>query len=333
VVALTDVQVLRVSARVMAQVSAMTDPAAAGVDHQDPSLPLPVRSSRLFQAFCQHHGEEAADVLPIPDVSRAIREVFDRQGGGGELGRLVAWDPVLSARLIGQANNPLYFPEQPIHQFNDAVKRIGNRATKHLLVTWCVRKVSHYRRVEVQQSVRRWWKASVFRAAVCQLLAADYSSLDPQAARLAGLVADIGELPFLGFADGFPAAYWNSDELERALPWVRPALGADLLRRWNFPEALAEIPLHARDWQFQGEESLTLADLVILANSLVAIGTPTQARQPAIDSLPGWAKLGNGGITPIQALQLLHKARAMVTQLSPPGFEGRSGTSRPGAYA
>jgi HD-like signal output (HDOD) protein len=315
VVALSDVQVLRVCAGIMAQSGVANDDATVAVDPYDPAFPVSLRTSRLFQAFCQNDGEGTGEILPVPEVASRVRDIFGRKGGGAELGRLVAWDPILSAKLIGQANSPLYYPQAPITHFHDAVRRIGNKATQNLLVRCCVRKIAHFRRPEIHRRIRNWWQASVLRAAVCQVLAVEYSDLNPHEARLAGLVADIGELPYLQFADEFPANYWSPQELEQALPYVRPGLGAAVLNRWSFPGQLAAIPLLARSWHYDGGEQLTPADLVILANSLIAIGTPAQARQPAIDTLLAWGKLKGGGLTPQQALQVLQKARAMLVQL------------------
>ena len=315
VVALSDVQVLRVCSGVMAKTGAVNDDGSAAVDPYDPAIPVSVRASRLFQAFCQNDGEGAWEMLPIPEVAARVRDIFDRRGGGAELGRIVAWDPVLTAKLIGQANSPLYYPQAPIAHFHDAVRRIGHKATQNLLTSCCVRKISHFRRQEILQRIRGWWQASVLRAAVCQVLAADYSEVNPHEARLAGLVADIGELPYLQFADDFPANYWLLEELDQALPHVRPGLGVSALSRWNFPGQLAAIPLLARNWHFDDGDELSPADLVIIANLLLAIGSPAQTRLPAIDTVPAWGKLKGGGLTPHQALQVLQKARAMLIQL------------------
>lgn len=320
VVALSDVQVLRVCTGVMGRTGAESNPASATIDPYDPAFPISLRRSRLFQAFCQNEGEGGREILPVPEVAARVREIFDRKAGGAELGRMVAWDPILSAKLIGQANSPLYYPQEPITHFHDSVRRIGNKATQKLLVSCCVRKVSRYRRPEIHQRIRGWWQASVMHAAVCQVLAVEYSDLNAHEARLAGLVADIGDLPYLQFADEFPANYWNQEELDLALPYVRPGLGSALLSRWNFPEQLATIPLLARSWHYEGGEQLTAADLVIIANSLVAIGTPAQVRQPAIDTLPAWSKLKGGGLTPQQAMQVRQKARTMLVQLGVADF-------------
>lgn len=315
VVALSDVQVLRVCSGVMAKTGAVNDDGFPAIDPYDPSIPPSLRSSRLFQAFCQNDAEGAWEMLPIPEVAARVRGIFDRRGGGAELGRIVAWDPILSAKLIGQANSPLYYPQAPIAHFHDAVRRIGHKATQNLLISCCVRKISHFRSAEVLHRVRAWWQASVLRAAVCQVLASDYTEVNLHEARLAGLVADIGDLPYLQFADDFPRSYWHPDELDHALPHVRAGLGASVLSRWNFPGQLASVPQRARDWSFDGGEDLTAVDLVIIANLLLAIGSPAQIRLPAIDTLPAWGKLRGGGLTPHQALQVLQKARAMLLQL------------------
>jgi HD-like signal output (HDOD) protein len=319
-VALTDIQVLRICPRILMQYEAKEAVSEVVIDRNDPAIPPVVRNSALFQAFSHFFGDGDIDVLPLPGIGNWVHQALDQGSSKRELGRMLAWDPVLAGKLVHLANNPLYFARRDVRSCRDAIAVVGSESTQRLLINCCVKKTCTVENPTVGNLLRQFWKRSVYRAAVCQVLAAE-CGIDPEEARFAGLIADIGALPLLAFADKFPESRWTVDEVELALPFIRSAVGTTILKRWNLPQELIDIAAMSQNWFSDREPAITVGDLVILGNLLVTIGQVNHQYQPSIHSVPAWKKFGDGKLTPEYAMQVLHTAKTMLTSLGLESFD------------
>jgi HD-like signal output (HDOD) protein len=133
-------------------------------------------------------------------------------------------------------------------------------------------------------------------------------------ALLAGLVSDIGVVPFLYFTENFPRDHWSAEEVTDIIPWIRGQVGALVLQRWDFPAELVQIPMASEDWLRDSGPELSLADIVILSKLHAYIGTPRFAELPAIDSIPARGKLRNGELSPEYSLKVLLDAKDKINQ-------------------
>jgi HD-like signal output (HDOD) protein len=131
---------------------------------------------------------------------------------------------------------------------------------------------------------------------------------------LAGLIADIGVVPFLSFTENFPREYWTPEDVSMILPWLRGPIGAFVLNSWGFPDELVEIPLLAENWHHDSGPDLTLSDVVVLSKLHAFIGTPRMSEMPAINSVPACGKLKDGQLTPEHSLKVLHVAKDKINQ-------------------
>lgn len=312
--ALTDIQVLRVSAKIMALGSAKHG-APHILDVHDPEIPALVRDSHLFQAFCQYYREEELHIPSLPEVAFKLDQAIRDDVGMAEVARIIQLDPVIAAKLVHVANSPLYLPARPIQTCHDAVNRLGLVATRNLVTGFALRQVFKCKDPYLAKVFLNCWKQSVYLSALCYVLATDNPGINREEALFAGLIADIGMIPFLYFADHCPRELWWPADVEAVIPHVRGPVGAYLLRHWDFPETLADMPLRAEDWYHDGGETLGLADIVILSKLHSYIGTPRMANLPAINAIPACGKLKDGRLSPEYSLQVLHEARDQIAQI------------------
>jgi len=310
----TDVQVLRVSPKLMWR-HAHRDPALLqALDPQDPSIPDKVRGTRLFQAFCQFYRDEELTIPSLPDVAIKLRKAMEFQADVAEVVAIVQLDPAIAAKLVHVANSPLYLSANPIHNLRDAVLRLGLAATRNLVISYSLRQIFQCKEPFLNELLYEEWKKSIYLSCLCYVLASDNRGMDAEEALLAGLIADIGVVPFLYFVENFPREYWSPIDVAEALPWIRGPVGTFVLNRWDFAPQLMEIPQRAEDWFHDSGQGLHLSDIVVLSRLHSYIGSPRMVELPSINSIPACGKLQNGELSPAHSLKVLHDAKDKISQ-------------------
>ena len=316
--ALTDIQILRVSPKIMSRNMSRdaegASPVVATLDPQDPAIPEAVRASRLFQAFCLSYREDELKIPTLPDVAIKLRAALEQHIDIDEVVKIVQLDPAIAAKLVHVANSPLYLPTRTINSCKDAVLRLGLLATRNLVISYSLRQIFHCRDEFLKKLLHAEWKKSIYISSLCYVLAQENSGIREDEALLAGLLSDIGVTPFLHFAENFPREYWSEQDIEVALPWVRGPVGAYVLNRWEFPEEMVNIPLLAEDWFHDSGAELSLSDIVALSRLHSYIGTPQMSEMPAINSIPAHGKLKNQTLSPAYSLLVLHEAKDKINQ-------------------
>lgn len=313
--AVTPVQILRVSPRIMNKVVISSETTNHLIDIHAPGLPAHVRDSHLFQTFCQHFHNEDLHLPSLPEVAIKLRKAIEKEAAIKEIASLVQLDPAIAAKIVHVANSPLYYPARSINNCQDAVSRLGIRATRTLVTAFCMRNLYKGKHPRIGYILQEQWRQSIVLSALCYVLAANNPGASPEEALLAGLLCDIGVVPFLCFAEEFPQEYWQPEELENAMPYVRGPVGSYLLKKWDFPPELAVVPQTAGNWYYGGAgDQLTLSDIVILSRLHDYIGEGRQAELPAINSIPACSKLKDGSLSPDYTLRVLNEARDMVEQ-------------------
>ena len=158
------------------------------------------------------------------------------------------------------------------------------------------------------------WKQSIYISSICYVLAKETHKVNPEEALLAGLICDIGLVPFLNYSANLPSEYYTEKEIAAALPHIRGPVGAYILHEWDFPEELIGIPLNCEDWYQHKENHLTLTDIVVLAKLHSKIGKPAMAHLPAITSIPAASKLEQVLLSPENSLHILHDAQTKINE-------------------
>jgi HD-like signal output (HDOD) protein len=281
---------------------------------QQLDFPPILAKSELIQAFSQHYSDDELEIPSLPKVAVNLRKAMVKDIGIAEAVEIIQLDQVISAKLIEVANCPLFITKNPAKTCFEAVNRIGLNATKNLVTTLSVKQIFQSKNLLIKKLMERIWKQSIFISSICFVLATEAKHLNADEALLAGLVSDIGLIPFLDFAANLPDDYYTEQELKQALPYIRGSVGATILRQWDFPEELINIPLYADDWYHNKSEKLDLTDVVILARLHSKIGKPGMTGLPAITSIPAASKLTNVTPSPENSLQIIHEAKHKINE-------------------
>jgi len=307
-IAKTDVRILRVSQKIMS--SHKTDTSHLS----ELNIPVELADNRLLQTFSQHYLHEELEIPTLPDIAIKLRKAILNDIGIAEAVKIIQMDPVISAKLIEVANCPLYISNTPAKSCFTAVNRIGLNAARNLVVSLSLHHIFKSQSPLIKKHLDAIWKQSLYISTLCYVLAAVSKQVDPEQALLAGLVCDIGAVPFLNFAANLPKDYHTESDILQALPIVKGPIGYKILRDWGFSEEFINIPLDSENWYQNSSETLNLTDIVVLSRLHSKIGKAEMSELPAVTSIPAASKLKDFSLSPELSLNLLYEAKAQIQQ-------------------
>ncbi|WP_404368830.1 HDOD domain-containing protein [Marinobacter sp.] len=212
-------------------------------------------------------------VLPtLPEAALQVREIAESEDSAIiDLVKVISTDTALSARLIRVCNSPLFRGSRQIENLNMAVSRLGMAYTSNLAMGLAMEQMFQATSDMIDKRLRATWQKSTEVAGICHVLAQHYTRLKPDQATLAGLVHLIGVLPILRYVEDQDTQI-SSIMLDNVIDELHPLIGARILKKWDFPAELQQVPLeYAR---FQREvPAVDYADLVMVANLQLVAGT------------------------------------------------------------
>ncbi|MEQ1439176.1 HDOD domain-containing protein [Fontimonas sp. SYSU GA230001] len=201
----------------------------------------------------------------LPDVAlRVSRMCADPDVSAARLAREIATDPASAARLLRAANSAAY-GGRPVADLQQAIARLGLPLTRTLVTRYALEQIHVARSPELVRILRASWVRSLEVAALAAVLARSRTPLNPATAMLAGLLREIGLLPLVGLVEARPELNDRPAELEAGLSNLHARVGVHLLRAWNFPDELAQVPVLSADLERQRDGPADYADVVCVA--------------------------------------------------------------------
>ena len=216
-------------------------------------------------------------VLPtLPEVALQIRKAAeDPEISVSELSKVIGRDTALSARLIKVVNSPLLRAAQEVTDLHTAITRLGINYSSNLAIGLVMEQIFHASSEVVEQKMREVWRKSLEIAGVSYALCRRYTQLKPDQAALGGLVHQIGVLPILTYAEDHYELLSDSVSLNHVIDHLHPLLGDKLLRVWDFPERLVELPGLYQDLK-RDSAQIDYVDLVQVASPSRASSLPQE---------------------------------------------------------
>ena len=303
-IAKTELSILRVSMNIMSTMNRF--------EHAELDIPASQLDNRLLMLFSEHYLNHELVVPSLPAVAIHLRKAIQKELSLEEIVKIITIDPVIAAKLVEVANCPLYITLIPARNCLDAVKRIGLNGTRSLVTALSLKQIFSSRSILVKNHLEKLWKQSLYLSALSHVLAATSKQQNPEDALLAGLVCDIGAIPFLSFVADLPPEYIKETEIDQALPWVIGRVGATVLREWQFAQDFIDVAQNSRNWYENNSKELSLTDIVVLSRLHAMIGKKTNLELPAITSIPAASKLKNIALSPENSLSILHDAKDQI---------------------
>jgi HD-like signal output (HDOD) protein len=184
-------------------------------------------------------------MLPtLPEVAIKVRETIDDDDASIiDVAKIILTDAALSVRIIQVANSSLYRGLSSADTVQNAVMRMGLITVKNLAISLVMKQLFQATHPVVDRYLRNAWKQSTDVAALSAMIAKYYTNLEADSALLAGLTHSIGLSPILVRAESDPELLNDTAALEKLLKESAPIVGTEILRKWNFSEALVKVPI------------------------------------------------------------------------------------------
>lgn len=303
-IAKTDLAILKVSMSIMS--------ATNRFEHAALDIPKGQIDNQLLILFTDHYQNHELTVPSLPEVAIHLRKAIQKELSLTEIVKIIQTDPVIASKLVEVANCPLYLMPVPVRNCLDAVKRIGLNGTRSLVTALSIKQIFKNRSILIKGHLEKHWKESLYLSALCHVLATTSRQQVPEDALLAGLVCDIGTIPFLSFVADLPPEYIKESEINQALPVVIGQIGAAVLREWRFPTDFIDVAQNSRNWYENNSKELSLTDVVVLSRLHAMIGKKTAIELPSITSIPAASRLKNITLSPENSLSMLHDAKSQI---------------------
>ncbi|WKJ91042.1 HDOD domain-containing protein [Methylomonas montana] len=302
----TEIDILRVSLKIMLTPSRL--------DHGHLEISNELSNNRLLALFVEHfqNSDHELEIPSLPEVAINLRKAIQKDVSIDDAVKIIQLDPAISAKLIEVANCPLYVTMIRAKTCKEAVVRIGLNATRNLVIALSLKQIFKNKSPLIKNHLENLWKQSLYLSGLCHVLASQTQQQNPESALLAGLVCDIGVIPFLNFTANLPVEYHNDAEIEQAIPIIKGPVGAVVLKEWDFAEEFIEVAKHSSNWYQNSDAELTLTDIVVLSRLHALIGKQSTADLPAISAIPAASKLKNFSLSPENTLAILHDAKAKI---------------------
>jgi len=233
-------------------------------------------------------------VLPtLPEVALKVRDTLEDENSSLiDVAKIINSDAALAARMIQVSNSPLLRATNPIESVEAAVTRMGSNMIRNLVTSMVMEQMFQATSDVTDKRLRRIWEHSTEVAAIAHALASQFTKLQPDQAMLAGLVHDIGALPILSRAEDYPDLLDDEETLDRIINSVHTTIGAEILRKWNFPEDLITVAEDHEDLQRNSKNGPDYADVVIVANLQSVVDSKHRHAEVDWSTVPAFEKLG-----------------------------------------
>lgn len=191
--------------------------------------------------------KQADKLPPLPAIaSKALRLMRDPDFSMKALSELIATDVSISSTVLRWANSSLYALSSPVSTITQAVNFLGANVIRSLVLSVAMLNFMEKPLPGYNLDKGELWKHSLGMAIAARLVMTKYGPQLAEEAYTAGLVCDVGKLVFeaelrdlnldLPELEGK-----NFAEVEKVFFGMSHAdMGAELARRWEFPEPLME---------------------------------------------------------------------------------------------
>ncbi len=313
-VAKTDVKLLAISGNIIQMWTNKSREQVYSVKLFELELPEQIDDNRFFSSFSKAYREKKLSLPSLPHVAVNLKKAMQKDVGVKEVVNIIQVDAPIVTKLMQIANSTLYAPTTNITNCHDAVSRLGLNATRNLVMGISMKQLFFCKDTRLMKIMQTLWKNSLYISSLSFVLAEECSHINPEDALLAGLISNIGVIPILHFAEQYPDEYADMEKLQAAIPLLSPSVGALVLHTLGFSDELVHIPMHAEDWLYESDgDRISLMDIVIMAKRHSYIGSQKNKELPYINSIPAYAKLKNGKLTPDLSLDVLQKAQKRIS--------------------
>lgn len=252
-------------------------------------------SSHVINTFLEKLYQDLRSdklILPtLPEIALKVRDVVsDENSSLADVAKVINRDPALAARLIQLSNSPMLKSRVPIESVDMAVMRMGGTMVKNIVTAMVMEQLFQATHELTDRKLRECWQHASEVSSIAVAISMQHSHYQPDQAMLAGLVHDIGILPILTMAEDYPEILADENKLDELIKKAHPFIGQAILKQWNFPESLINVPREHENLDYDNGDKPDYVDLIIAANLQ---SDRNKGRLPKnLEAVPAFRKLG-----------------------------------------
>jgi len=261
--------------------------------------------------------EDKLQLPALPDIALRVKKAIDEQDlEVDDIAKIIQSDIPLAGRVIQIANGPIYRGARPVKHCNDAIIRLGRDVTRNLVTSFALKRLFTAKTSKIRRQTETVWNHSVKVAAISFVLARITLGFDPDRAMLAGIVHDIGVLPFLAYME-IHADQLGMDEntQNELLVQLRGPLGELILRDWGIDNEFLTVAREAERWQRDPSAQADLCDIVLIAQIHASFSDKNIKNRPALDDVPAFKKFPVFSLGPSSSVELLEEASDEIADI------------------
>ena len=219
--------------------------------------------------------EKVGNLPTLPGIVTRIAEMVDSpETTGRQLGREIAKDQVISAKVLKLVNSGFYGFSEPISTIQHAVTLLGFNTVKSLVLSSTVLDL-------MKDSLPGLWEHSLACARTCSIIAGHIELDEQEEISTAGLLHDLGKVilrqtmerefrRIANYVDRADMLFYQAEE--KVLGVNHGEMGGWLLEKWALPPKLVEPIIDHHDFRpnrdyAENTAILHLADILCRAQA------------------------------------------------------------------
>lgn len=207
------------------------------------------------------------------DVSLRLRNALrDSDISIDRIAEVVQIEPLISSRLIRQANVAARISRDEVRDVPTAVLKLGLKAVRNIALGVAINQlVKSKELLPFSELSRRLWEHSIYTASAAVVIGRKLSSVNPDEAAFAGLVHDLGAFYMLYRAAQYEELRTRPDSLRYLISNWHESIGESLLFALKLPGPLIEAAAyHDEPRPPLLENPRTLGEVIYAANALAS---------------------------------------------------------------
>ena len=245
--------------------------------------------------------DASPDLGSPPIVYNRLMEVINHpRGGAGDVANVIREDTALTARLLKLVNSAFFAFPKKIETVSQAVSVVGTSQVRDLALATTVTDLFQGVPEDIL-NVEDFWRHSLGCGVAARVIAGMKKEANVERYFVLGILHDVGRLVLLlrapdvmsgVFQQAREKGRWVYEVEREVLGFDHGRVGAELMKRWNMPDALQEaLGLHhdpVKAQRYPAEAAMMhVGD--IMANAL-QLGSSGESYVPQISN-GAWSKL------------------------------------------
>ena len=209
----------------------------------------------------------------FPEIVARVRHALaDENVSVDKVARVIAGEPVLSARLLQMANSAALNPGgKPVSELRAAIMRVGLNIVRSSTIAFAVQQLKQAPMLQgLEKPLEALWQRSVHVASLCFVIARRLTRVSPDTALLAGLLHGIGRLYILTRASRHRSLFADVATYQAIERDWHLSIATALLEHWGIADEIVLAIRESEDFARESRGAVNLSD-VLVAASLIAV--------------------------------------------------------------